>query len=72
MKLYTPFCPKPGRMTVKADSLYTEAEQLFLDSGAFIPLMTASFTLQTGGFSGSFAGKWGNFLFPAGEICGFR
>ena len=34
----------------KADSLYTEAEQLFLDSGAFIPLMTASFTLQTGGF----------------------
>ena len=34
----------------KADSLYTEAEQFLLGSGAFIPLMTASFTLQTGGF----------------------
>ena len=34
----------------KADSLYTEAEQFLLDSGAFIPLMKASFTLQTGGF----------------------
>ena len=34
----------------KADSLYTEAEQFLLDSGAFIPLMTAPFTLQTGGF----------------------
>lgn len=34
----------------QADSLYTEAEQLLLSSGSFIPLSAASYTLHTGGF----------------------